>query len=181
MAIDPLATWQSTFAALPLVADDSWKANVSDWLDARIAGLALNGIGGPGLAFTFAKSSFQSALDPVDPALGNGAVVLAAAFETSVLGSSYATGTGSYIGSATPTTTWSVVNSTIVDAVSVAAGKAKVLELLSAPIVDAAIDSDFPVKMREAFLLLTISTSGLNSVVPPAGPNPLNDPFRAVQ
>ncbi len=49
-------------------------------------------------------------------------------------------------------------------------GKAKVQELASSvPVADAS-NSDFPVKMREAFLLLTGTVTGTNSVIPIPGP-----------
>jgi hypothetical protein len=180
--IDPLATWQTTFANLPKVADTSWAQNFADWADARVTSkMKLNGIGGPNMTFTFNKSLFAAqliALLPTDDALA-GITGFALAWEAAIIASVAATAAGSYIGAPTPSTTWSVVNSTVIDPPSIALGKAKIIELKDAPATDNALDSEFPIKFREAFLLLTVTTDGLDS--DGDGPYPLIDTARAVE
>jgi hypothetical protein len=176
MAIAPLATWRSTFANLPLVTDTSWQANIANWVNDNISGankLALNGMVGTGLTFTFNKASFQSGL-----ASANNIAGFANALSTALTSSLAVVAVGSSILPTTPATTFSVVASTIVDPASITAANAKILELNSAQAVQNAYDSDFPLRFREAILLLKITTSGTNSVAPT--PAPLVDPLRAV-
>ena len=71
-----------------------------------------------------------------------------------------------------PNTIFSVVNTTVIDPTSIALGKAKILELVTAPPVSDPQLSQFPTKFREATLLLTITVSGLDST-PPGGGGPL--------
>ena len=183
MAIDDLTIWKTTLAALPKVGDSSWAANFALWVDERVtAKMSLPGIGGPGFTFTFNKSVFQSALESLAPA-GDQATAIAAfadAWESATTASVAITLVGSYIEPATPATTWSIVASTVIDPPSIVIGKAKINELATAPAVSDPNDSEFPVKFREAFLSLTITTTGTNSVSPPAGPNPLTDAARSV-
>ena len=182
--IDSLSIWQSTFEALSKQED--WTQNFADWVDNRVTNkMDLIGVlhpSGNALSFTFNKSTFKSALELL-PIVSNkviGVTGFANAWESALLASSVSTLSGSYIGSATPTTTWSVVNSTVLDAPGIAAGKAKILELANDPNVGAG-ESKFPEKFMDAFLLLTVTTTGLDSTPTPAGPLPLNDASRAVK
>ena len=57
-------------------------------------------------------------------------------------------------------------------------GVAKIGELVSSPQVGDPLLVDFPVKMRAAFLLLTYTVTGTNSL---PVPTPILDPLRAVE
>jgi hypothetical protein len=177
MAIAPLATWRSTFANLPLVTDTSWQANIANWVNDNISGankLALNGMVGTGLTFTFNKASFQSGL-----ASANNIAGFANALSTALTASLAVVAVGSSIANPpTPASTFSAVITTVVDPASITAANAKILELNSAQAVESAYDSDFPLRFREAILLLTVTTSGTNSVTPT--PAALVDTSRAV-
>lgn len=183
MAVDALSTWQTTFAALPKTKDTSWAANFATWADDRVTSKLTqdSGIQGPGLTFTFNKAIFQTALLlllPVPDAL-LGIKGFADAWQTAMASSVAITAVGSSVGAPSPATTWSVVASTTIDPASIVLGHTKILELVNSPKVADALESEFPIKFREAFLLLTISTLGTNSVAPT--PGPLNDLARAVQ
>lgn len=179
--IDDLNTWKTTLAALPQVGDSSWAENFAAWVDARVSGkMSLVGIGGTGFSFTFGKAAFKSALLALVPTGDQAGAILSFAngWAAGIAGSIYATAPGTFIAPSTPATLWSVVNSTIIDAPSIIVGQAKINELASAPPVSNPADSLFPVKFREAFLALTVTTDGLNSVTPT--PGPLLDPARAI-
>ena len=180
MAIDPLSTWRSTLAALPKVADTSWAANFAAWYAGRVVGITTDpvALSPTGFLLTFNEALFASsliALTPVSNALA-GITGFANAWETAILTSIYpATLTllpGSFIPPSTPATLFSVISSVVITPASIAAAKAKIIELASAPPVDDVNDSEFPVKFREATLLLKINVIGVNSIVPV--PTPLS-------
>lgn len=175
--IDSLATFESTFNALEPTNDkDAGIDAFADWLDARVTGkMSLPGITGPGLTYTFDKTTFATQLKTLSKNNDkNASVDSLASFWKASLGTALVAA-GSSVGTPSPATTWSVVNTTVIDVASQAAGENKVKELKTA---DDTGDSPMPRIIREAFLLLTITTSGLNSVSPT--PGPLVDAARAV-
>ena len=182
MAIDSLSTFQTTFKAdiIP-TKDDSWMDNLTNWVSARVTGLQASGIGGPNVLWVFNSAVFKAGLSAISVEAANGVSGLASSFQSAINASTIVMQPGSFIGSATPANTWSVVSTTMFTPSSVLVGKAKIEELASAPLVNDAINSQFPVKIREAFLLLTIDTSGLDSTPSPGGPLPLIDVGRAVE
>jgi len=174
MSIDALNIWVSTFEALQNAGASEWAPSFASWVDSRVsAKTELPGIGGGGLSFTFDKATFSTQLEAI-PKASDSTPKFADAWETAILSTIVAVANGSYIGTPSPTTTWSVVASTVIDPASIAAGKSKLLELEALP---PAHDSQFPKIMREAFLLLTITTSGTDSDSPS---NPLVDPSRGI-
>jgi len=181
--IDALAKWISTYASdVPNVLDSSGPKNVAEWTDDRVPNMELPGIQGTGLTFTFNKGSFQTELEAINTStLHDGVVALADAWATAIGGSVADVAVGSSVGAPSPATTWSVVGSTVIDGASVTAGRDKLLELENSPIAGTPEESEFPVKLREAFLLLTITTTGMDSTPPSSGgPFPLVDSARAV-
>jgi hypothetical protein len=177
MAIDPLSTWKSELANLPKVADTSWAANFANYYADRIVNITTDpsALVPSGFVFTFAKPVFQSqllALTPTNSALA-GITGFANAWEAAILASTVVVAPGSFKPPTSPTTLFSVVISTIIVPTSIAAGKAKIIELVSAPPVEDAMDSQFPVKFRDATLELKITVTGLDSQpIPPGGPGP---------
>lgn len=177
MAIAALSAWKDDFPdALPPVADDSWKSNLALYIADHVADLKISGVfASPDVnagSFTWNVSAFQSALS------GNSAAVLANAWEAAMLASTIVVLPGAFVGSDSPATKFSVVASAIFDPSSIAAGKTIVLSLAGAPATANASESLFPVKMRDAFLALTVTVTGTNSVVPT--PAPLSFPAGAV-
>lgn len=179
MTIDALAVWQSEWALLPKVSDTSWKQNMADYIAARLDNKLTLATYTPsaGVMFTFNKSVFLASLASVSAATADGVAKIALGFQSATeTPGSLAVAPGTSIGSASPTTTFSAVASSVLLG---AAAKAKIEELSSAPLVALAANSAFPVKLYEASLLLTATVTGTNSVAPT--PGPLVDAGRAVQ
>lgn len=174
MAIDPLSTWKTTLAALPKTADNSWADNFANWYADRIAGITTDpsALVPTGFVFTFAKPIFKTqllALTPTPSALA-GITGFANAWETALNATTVVVAPGTFKPPSSPATIFSVVASTIIDPASIAAGKAKIIELVTAPPVDDAMNSQFPIKFRDATLLLTIIITGTNSATPTPSP-----------
>lgn len=173
MAIDPLITWQNTFAALPQVADNSWALNFATWVYDRVVNIAMNPTQLTGtLTFIFNKTLFASQLATLTPTLNtlSGVTNFANAWETAILTTVFPTtlnvAAGAFIPPSTPATLFSVINSVILDPASIAAAKAKIIELATTTPTADPYMSEFPKKFREAFLLLTITVTGLDSTAP---------------
>ncbi len=175
MALQASNLWQTAWKdECPPVPDASWKQNLANFIDARVTNKlstsALFSAPGTGaMTFTFGKSAFLGALSDSKPAS------LASAVEAGILASTVVVAPGAFIGSDAPATKFSVVTVAIVAPASAALAKAKVLSVMGLPPTQNADQSQFPVILREAFLLLKISTTGLDSTPPPAGPLPLID------
>ena len=174
MAVDILQDWKDTLAALPKVADTSWAATFAEWYADRVINIetspALDTT--TGFTFPFAEAVFAAALialTPTTDALA-GITGFANAWESAILLTIPTVAPGAFIPPSTPATLFSVVTGTIIDPASTALGKAKIIELASASPVPDPQDSEFPVKFRDATLLLTITVTGLNSVSPTPGP-----------
>ena len=189
MSTDSLQDWIDTYVEdVPNVTDSSGPAKNARWTDARVTGKldtpGLVGlVSGTGFTFTFNKAVYQSQLSLIT---GIGTTLdiqkLATAWETAVLASAAAVLSGTSIGSPpTNVNTWSAAPGTVIDIPSIALGKAKILELVDSPDDVEAEDSEYPVKMREAFLLLTMTTTGPDSTPPGSGgPLTLIDLARSV-
>jgi len=181
MPIDPLQTWKDELENLPKVSDNSWALNFANWYALRIVGIEPDPavLTSVGWVFPFPVPVFASALislTPTNDALA-GIQGFADAWELAILSTIPVIAPGSFIPPPTPATIFSaIIPPVVIDPASVAAGKAKLVELVTAPPVSDPKDSQFPVKFREATLLLTVTVNGLNSVPPPAGPQPLTAP-----
>ena len=178
--IDDLATWKSTYKDLAKVADNSWALNFALWVNDRVSGKAqVTGVttSVPENVFVFNYTIFKTQLEALTPTtdINAGITKFADAWETA-MNASLVLGVlpGDFVGASSPSTTWSVVSTALIDGASVSLGKAKIMELVNAPLASTEDDSVFPEYFRDAFLLLTGTISGLNSVPPTAGPNPLN-------
>jgi hypothetical protein len=171
MPLEPLATWQSTYAdeVGPTADPITGALAIANWLGDRLDGKlsADAGIGGPGLTYTFNRAIFATALSalPPTPDATAGALAFATAWETAALISIPLMAPLSYILVATPATTWSVVTTTILDAPSVVLGKAEVFGLKDAEPAPTAEKSETPEAFREAHLLHTITTTGIDSTI----------------
>ena len=186
MAIDPLSTWKSTLAALPKVANNSWAANFAAWYAGRIVSITPKpaNLVPTGFLFTFNQALFASgliALTPTNNAL-SGIQGFADAWEAAILTTVYpATLTllpGTFVPPTSPATLFSVIASVLIVPASIAAAKAKIIELATSPPAADVNDSEFPLKFREATLLLKINVTGTNSVAPTPGPlSALNVPL----
>lgn len=187
MTLEALSTWQSTFKdqVVPTEGSD-WPDNFTDWYAERVDSprLSLPGltIAAPPLPVTFGKAAFKAIYSTLTVGLTQAAAmaIIANAWEAGLLASTVSVLPGDSIGTPSPATTWSSVTSCVFDTLSIAAGKNKILELVGAGNVDDALDTPAVVKFREATLLLTVTTTGLDSTPSPGGPLPLVDAARAV-
>jgi len=185
MTLEALSTWKSTFKTdiLP-VSDASWPDSMTDWYADRINTPLLNlpglTLASPPLPVTFGKAAFKAIFQTLaQPNSQSVAMnIIANAWEAGLIASTVLVKALDSVGTPSPATTWSVVTTSVFDPASIALGKAKILELIGAPNEEDAEDSQTPIKFREATLLLTVTTTGLNSVTPTAGA--LVDAARAV-
>lgn len=175
MAIDALSVWKSTMAALPKTTDNTWAANFSGWINDRLASADTDPtqlVNATPLSFVLDDAGMQSDLEALSPSSNATTAIadFADAFEASLNNTVVVVTAGAFIPPSGPTTLFSAVSSTTIDAASITAAKAKINELASEPPVADVDDSKFPEKYREAFLLLTITVIGTDSDGPP---NPL--------
>ena len=185
--IDNLATWRSTLAALPKVSDNSWAANFAGWVADRLSPvtavdtkgietdpLVLTLVSPPpaGFVFTFPEASFATALQALSPTTDASAGIqsFADAWEDAlnslVFPASLSVTLGAFAPPTSPTTLFSSVTMVTLVPASITAGKNKIIELATSTPVDDPNLSEFPVKFREAFLLLKIKVVGLDSTTP---------------
>ena len=177
MTLEALSDWKTTFASdMVPVSDASWPDTMTDWYVARIDTplLSLPGLtlAVPPLPVTFGAAAFKAIFSSLAQPITQVAAmnIIANAWEAGLLATTVLVKPLDSIGVPSPATTWSAVTTSVFDPASIALGKAKILELIGAPNADNAEDSLTPVKFREATLLLTVTTTGLNSVTPTAGP-----------
>ncbi len=187
MTIEALNIWQSTFKDEVIPTDGpEWPSVFTNWYAARFdtPNLSLPGltIASGNLPVTFGKAAFEAVFSTLAPGLTQAAAmaIIANAWEAGLIASTVSVLPGDSVGAPLPATIWSVVSASIFDPASVVLGKAKILELIGAENVGDALDAAAPVKFREATLLLTATTTGLDSTPAPAGPLPLVDTARAV-
>lgn len=169
MALGPVGDWSSTFNSLPKVGDTSWAANLADAVDGLTTGkLELTNIKTTPASFIFGKAAFEAALlplQPVDSAM-TGAQNFAGAWEQGILASVMSVSSGASVGlPATPANTFSAPPATILDAPSLVLAKAGLVSAI-ASIVPSENADTFAEAFRNAFLALTYTSTGLNSVTP---------------
>ena len=130
----------------------------------QVTGLDTSGAAPP-WSFTFNEAVFAAQLStiPITTSQVTGVTNFANAWETAILASLAAVGPGCFIPPSSPATLFSAVAGVVIDPASVALGKAKIIELGTSPLVASAQDSEFPIKFREATLLLTVTVSGTDS------------------
>ena len=183
MAVDPLSIWTEELEKLPPVGDLSWAPNFANWYADRIVDIEPDDTMldvSTGFTFVFNTALFATTLallPPVPVALA-GITGLALAWETALLTTIYSAtlnvSSGAFVPPASPGTIFSSVAGVEIDAASLIAGKAKIMELAVAPPTGEVDTSQFPLKFREATLLLTITVEGMDSTPSSSGgPYPL--------
>jgi hypothetical protein len=174
--LDPVSDWTSKFNNLPLVGDDTWAKHMAEAVDdLTTKKLEIPAVMGVPAEFTFDVLTFETELrklGPVPTAL-EGATNFATAWQLAITTSILIVKSGAYITLPLPANTWSVVASTVIDPASIGAAKTQLANdiLVIGPAESA---DDFAKAFREAFLNLTCSVVGLDSVSPPNGPQPLS-------
>lgn len=130
--------------------------------------------------FTFQQAIFaaQLASIPPGPVAAVQAQLFANAWASAVQASILVVAPGAYFGAPAPPTLFSVVAATIIDPPSViAASSFLALQLAAAAPVAVGIQNTYGSAIHDAFLKLTATVTGINSVSPPAGPQPLIVPL----
>jgi len=184
MPVDPLAIWNSTWATLPLDPTGVlYPPVIGTWLATRVLGFTFDPLslaGTPPTLLTWAKPVFEAGITGMipDPTQVLGATTLATAWESAILASTILALPGSFVIPPTPATTFSVVTSTLIDIPSVTAAKIALISALSTALPTPGILFPVPTELRTAFLSVTYTASGLNSIVPT--PTPLIVPGIAV-
>jgi hypothetical protein len=177
MPIDPVSVWKSEFEKLPKVGTTvaEGMTNLANFVDARVTNKL--GLGPPmigSFTYTFNKAIFLAPLISLTPSPSNltGMTALANAWQSAALASMLIVPPGAAVGAPAPPTTFSVA-AAIVDPASVALAYSTLLQKLLAakPVGE---DPPFPTYFYDAFTALKYNVSGLNSVPPPAGPQPLS-------
>jgi hypothetical protein len=174
MPIEPLQVWKDEFEKLPKVKDPSWAQTMANWYADMIAGIEPDPtiLNSPGFTFTYNPAIFAAAMVSIPPSVDpvSGVALIATAWESSMVAAIALALPGTILLPPSPATTFSVVTSTLIDPPSILAAKATLLGLATAPKTNKGNDSQYPVKLREATLQLTITISGMNSVVPTPAP-----------
>jgi hypothetical protein len=169
MALEPVKTWQSTLKDVPTVDDASWTRNFAKWVTERSAGkLQLKPVLGP-VSFTFHTATFQSKLETCSPTdrADQAANQIADAWEAAVNASKMSVMTGSFLLVPTPVTTWAAAT-TVIDGGSIRSAKARLIQdLTQVPPVKDAEESQLCEAMRNAFLALTCTVTGIYLSIPP--------------
>ena len=180
MALESESIWISEFSNIPNVSDDSWIDNLLNYLEDRInSNLKLIGyFPEGGNSFTLNRAIIRSSIEQSTNETGDLINTLALGLKNSVLQTgSLDVQLGSYIVIDTPATKFSSVSSSVIDPSSSILLESKILEMLNSDPVEN--DSEFPTKIRSAFLLLTAIIAGTNSVTPT--PSPLLDAGRGFE
>lgn len=181
MAMYTEQEWLDAYAELPLTSDpQAWKTNLGDYLEETTAGLSLANFIIADPPFTFNKDVFVSNLTDVNGVLG-----LSTAFSQAITSSTMVVSTGDSISNpaappssilgATPPPTCTVVPA------SIQTGANVILTLASAPLTNDPNNSQFPIKLRQAFAGLLYSVVGVDSTPAPSGPLPINLPSVTVE
>jgi len=173
--LDPEINWKTTFASLPQSDNQSVAAqNLADAVDGLTTNkLEVPAITGTPASFTFNKSVFKSQIESLSPTddADQGAENFATAWKSAIDASTMLVVTGASVGIPTPATTFSVVTSTVIDPASSSSAKSTLKnDLKNLPQVSSALASEFGPKFRQAFLNLTVTVTGVNSVAPTPGP-----------
>ena len=182
MALESENTWTTEFSTLPKVSDNSWIDNLLDYLEGRVnSNLKLIGyLPEDGNSFTLNRAIIRASIEQSNSETGDLVSTLATGIKNSVLQTgTLAVQSGSYIEVSSPATTFSSVSNSVIDPPSSILLENKILELLNSEPVEDANASEFPIKIRSAFLLLTAIIVGTNSVTPT--PSPILDIGRGLE
>lgn len=176
MALNAEATWISSFetGCPPVGAVVDGVNNFADTIDGEASNLL--SFASPvvlPVTYTWGKAAFVAALSSAVPtgSASTAFSLLASAWEAGVnAGTMVATGTG-YVGTSTPSTTWSSPPTITIVSASVTTAKSNLQAALeAAPLVDDPANSEVPGAFRQAFLELQFTVTGPDSTPPPTGP-----------
>lgn len=168
MAMDPVTIWTSELSTLKVDGGKkgSWADNIAKVVDARVTSkLAVAGLTGT-ISFTFNRALFATLLKTVVPNPNRALAVqpIVDAWQAAVSASTIVIAPSTYVGLATPATTFSVVaaSSVLPPSITVGAGILRAKLLANAP-VPAAMSSQLGPALHAAFSALQVTASGTNS------------------
>jgi hypothetical protein len=172
--IEPESTWGTTLTNLKPVSNATWAKAFADAVDSlTTAKMELTNIKTVPAQFTFAKAVFETQLKVLKPTKSaqEGANNFANAWATTVQSSIMVVTPGATIGlPPSPANTYSAVTGTLLDPASLAAAKAGLVSDILKVKPDPKNANAFARAFRKAFLALTYTTTGLNSVSPTPAP-----------
>ncbi len=174
--IDPKLMWQAAWDSLPLDPTGLlYATNIANLINNRLAGLSIPGITGS-VTFTFGMAAFAAGISnmPLDPTGTVAPATYAAAFSAACSSSVILIASGASVGASTPATTFAAPPVSLFDPASVAAASSVLqVALLNPQLAPVPLSSIYPRALHTAFTSLMVSATGLNMLVPPAGPLPL--------
>lgn len=172
--ITPLKTWKDKMTEnLTLESDSTWAGNFAGWVAEQVEQAQLTGITTKVPPFSFDKAAFEQALKGIQPtdtpsvAAQNFANAWATAMATSL---TLTVAPSDFQGVSSPATLWSLVTTALIDPDSILAGQNEIKKLAGAATTDTTGFSEIPEIFRAAFLALTGTVTGVNSVQPAPAP-----------
>ena len=173
MAIDPVITWKSEWANLPIDPIGTlYPANIASFIGQRVTTkLTLAPPFSGTVLFTFNNATFMAGITGLSPSPtpAAGAAAFAAAWESAILASVIIIPPGAFIGVSSPATLFSVVT-TVVPIVTPVAKTILQAALIAAPPALTALASAYPVELFSAFFNYQYLVTGINSIVPTPTP-----------
>lgn len=128
------------------------------------------------VSFTFEKAVFYQGLKALTPATDRitPAQKISSAWAQAISASKMVVPPGVSFGAPTPPTLFSAIISTTLDPDSLVLAKTELMNaIINQQPVDNYKKSDYGPAYRRAFSMLTYTVTGLNSIPPPTGPQPL--------
>jgi len=185
VTIDLLTIWKTKWEIdmIPDPTGAAYPQKFADFLGDRVDGKMTLGppAGGVPPVFTFNRAVFAANVAGITPS-GNGPVVISNAFNLAVAASVMLASPGfATTDPPTPGTTFSVVNSCVVDPASLASATSTLLaDITAIPLADdkypptTGTSTEMPDYLLAAFASLQYQVDGLDSKTGDAGPNPLS-------
>lgn len=190
--IDALDIWLDEFDKLPQdPTGDMSPTNLANFVDDRVTGKLDTSTAivkwEPAPSFTWQKSIFESTLRAISKVPSSSPIIpaikIATGWQSATLASKVTIQPQAKMDPPFPATTGIAATATcIIDPASVALGYALLVAKLSGVIpVNTRKESVFPRAIRDAFLLVTVTISGIDTTPPPTGPIPYNYPMTKIQ
>lgn len=178
-------TWSDNFeAAVPITNSKSEGIdNFVSFIDKEVSGqLTISTpIVGPSI-YTWQPSIMKAKLLSISSSTQQslGAQIISDAWAAATLASSMFVSAGAYVGSPSPATLFLAPPAVVILPPSIELAKVSLFSALTTlePTKEISL---VPVEIRKAFLAIKFSAIGLNSIIPPAGPQPLVVPSSGVE
>ena len=180
MPIPPAIIFQAKIAGLAPTPGPDWAFNMASAVASLVNNMVMLTTVTGATQFTFQQAIFAAQLASIapGPVAAVQAQLFAQAWASAVQASILVVAPGAFMGAPAPPTLFSVVATSLIDPPSiVAAQSALAVKLAAAAPVPVGIQNAYGTAIHDAFLLLTATVTGINSVSPPVGPQPLIAPL----